>query len=240
VLLLSAYVLPFTSKNHGGPEAGEARVEVGHLDRFGSLLASLARTQAARDPAMHEHAQRVRRYAVALAREVRIADGRMIEAIDMAALLHDIGKLGIPDRVLQKPRPLTREEYEQVKQHAVIGGELLSAVPFEGPLMLIVRHHHECWDGTGYPDRLRGDAIPLGARVLAVADCYDALTSDRPYRVALSHETAIGIIEERRGTMYDPDLTDAFLKIVQRQRTGARLARGGDAARVTEQEARAG
>ena len=240
VILLSSYVLPFTSKSHDGLEGGEARVAVSHLDRFGGLLAPLARTLAARDHAMHEHAQRVRRYAVALAREVRIADGQMIEAIDMAALLHDIGKLGIPDRVLQKPGPLTREEYEQVKQHAVIGGDLLSAVPFEGPLMLIVRHHHECWDGTGYPDRLSGEAIPLGARVLAVVDCYDALVSDRPYREALSHETAIGIIEERRGTMYDPDLTDAFLRIVHRQRTGAMLARGGDAARATEQEARAG
>ena len=203
------------------------------------MLASLARALAARDEAMHEHAERVRRYAVALAHEVCIADDRMIEAIDTAALLHDIGKLGIPDRVLQKPGPLTRDEYEQVKQHAVIGGDLLSAVPLAGPLMLIVRHHHESWDGTGYPDRLRGDAIPLGARLLAIVDCYDALTSDRPYRGALSHQTAIGIIEERRGTMYDPDLTDAFLKIVQRLRTGARLARGGDAARLTETEARA-
>jgi len=217
---------------------GEGRVE-SLIDRPGGILASLARTLAARDEAMHGHAQRVRRYAVALAREARITDDRMIEAIDTGALLHDIGKLGIPDRVLQKPGPLTHDEYEQVKQHAIIGGDLLSAVPFAGPLMLIVRHHHECWDGTGYPDRLCGDAIPLGARVLSIVDCYDALTSDRPYRSALSHQTAIGIIEERRGTMYDPELTDAFLKIVQRLRTGAWLVRGGDAARLTERGARA-
>ena len=128
----------------------------------------------------------------------------MLEAIDAAALLHDIGKLGIPDRLLQKPGPLTADEYERVKQHAVIGADILSAMALPGLAALIVRHHHENWDGTGYPDGLRGEAIPLGARVLAIVDCYDALTSDRPYRRALSHDCAMAMILERRGTMYEP------------------------------------
>jgi putative nucleotidyltransferase with HDIG domain len=172
----------------------------------------------ARDGFAHEHARRVQRYAVALAREANILDHRMLEAIDAAALLHDIGKLGIPDRLLHKPGPLTAAEYDQVKQHAVIGADILSAVPFAGPLALIVRHHHENWDGTGYPDRLRGDAIPVGSRVLAIVDCYDALTSDRPYCRSHSHDRAIAMIVERRGTRYEPDIADAVFRIVDELR----------------------
>ena len=142
-----------------------------------------------------------------------------MEAIEAAALVHDIGKLGIADRLLQKPGPLSAEEYEQVKQHAAIGADILTAVAFPG-LAIIVRHHHENWDGTGYPDGLRREAIPLGARVLSIVDCYDALTSDRPYRRALSHVRATAMIQERRGTMYDPEIVDAFLRIVQRLQDG--------------------
>jgi putative nucleotidyltransferase with HDIG domain len=186
----------------------------------------------ARDGFTHEHARRVQRYAIALAGEANIRDHRMLEALEAAALLHDIGKLGIPDQLLHKPGPLTAAEYDQVKQHAVIGADILSAMPFPGPLALFVRHHHEHWDGTGYPDGLHGDAIPLGARVLAIVDCYDALTSDRPYRRSLSHDRAIAMILERRGTMYEPDIADAFLRIVaelrrapDRERAGAALLR---------------
>ena len=174
---------------------------------------------AARDGSTHAHAQRVQRYAVALAREVGISDHLMLEAIDVAALLHDIGKLGIPDRVLHKPGPLQQDEYDLVKQHAIIGADILSAVAFPGPLALLVRHHHENWDGTGYPDRLRGADIPIGARVLAIVDCYDALTSDRPYRRALSHGRAVAMIDERRGTMYDPEIVGSFARIIQRARS---------------------
>jgi putative nucleotidyltransferase with HDIG domain len=186
-----------------------------------TMIQALARAMTSRDGLTHEHAQRVQRYAVPLAREAGISDYPMLEAIDSAALLHDIGKLGIPDRVLQKPGPLTPDEYDQVKQHAIIGADILSAVAFPGSLALIVRHHHENWDGTGYPDGLRDEAIPIGARVLAIVDCYDALTSDRPYRRALSHRRAVAMIHERRGTMYDPAIVDAFLRIVQRLRSAA-------------------
>ena len=181
-----------------------------------TIIKALTRTMTARDGVTSAHAQRVQRYAAALAEEACIRDPRMLEAIDAAALLHDIGKLGIPDHLLHKPGPLTAEEYTQVKQHATIGADILSAMEFPGPLALIVRHHHENWDGTGYPDGLRGEAIPIGARVLAIVDCYDALTSDRPYRRSLSHARAAAMILERRGTMYDPEIADAFLRIVQR------------------------
>ena len=180
-----------------------------------------------RDGFTFQHAQRVQRYAAALAREVRIGDPRMLETIDGAALLHDIGKLGIPDRLLHKPGPLTPDEYDQVKQHAIIGSDILSAMAFPGPLALIVRHHHENWDGTGYPDGLRGKAIPIGARVLAIVDCYDALTSDRPYRRAMSHDHAIAMIVERRGTMYEPAVAAAFLRTIEKLRSVADRERSG-------------
>jgi len=155
---------------------------------------------------------------MALARQAGITDVQILDAIETAALFHDVGKLAIPDRLLDKPGRLTPDEYEQVKLHSVIGADILSAVPFAGPLAQLVRHHHEYWDGTGYPDCRRGDEIPVGARVLAIADCYDALTSDRPYRRALAHNSAIAMIHERRGSMFDPEMTDAFMQIVWRMR----------------------
>jgi len=178
------------------------------------LLDALVRAMSARDGATRRHADRVQGYALAVARQADIADPGVLAAIGTAALLHDVGKLAIPDRLLHKRGPLTPSEYEEVKQHAAIGADMLSAMPFPGPLALFVRHHHENWDGSGYPDGLRHGAIPLGSRVLAVADCYDALTSDRPYRRALTSDRAIAMIYERRGTKYDPVITDAFLNVV--------------------------
>ena len=170
---------------------------------------------AARDRATFEHSKRVRRYATALATKVGIVDVDLLRAIETAALFHDVGKLAIPDQLLSKPGPLTREEYDHVKQHAAIGADLLAGLSLPAPVPLLVRHHHENWDGTGYPSRLRGDDIPAGARALAIADCYDALTSDRPYRRAMGHTAARTMMSQRRGTMFDPQMTDAFLQIVQ-------------------------
>lgn len=215
--LLSSYVsqssnseLVFRARAKGISDRREATA-----DRPLLMIEALARAMAARDALTHDHARRVQRYALALADEISISEDRTMAALDVAALLHDVGKLGIPDRLLNKPGPLTPDEYDHVKLHAIIGADILSAVAFPGPLAVIVRHHHENWDGTGYPDGLRGEAIPIGARVLAIVDCYDALTSDRPYRRALSHSCAVAMIRERRGTMYDPEIVKAFLRIVQ-------------------------
>jgi len=216
--LLSSFVVLSSNKNSSAVtrSKGTSLLTEPSANRPLPVIEALARAQAARDRSTHAHARRVRRYAVALAGEISISEDRTLAAIDAAALLHDIGKLGIPDRLLDKPGPLTREEYDHVKLHAIIGADILSAVAFPGPLAVIVRHHHEHWDGTGYPDGLRGEAIPIGARVLSVVDCYDALTSDRPYRRALSHGCAVAIIHDHSGTMYDPQIVDAFLRIVQR------------------------
>jgi putative nucleotidyltransferase with HDIG domain len=182
-------------------------------DVCASTLEALSHAVNERDSATKEHARRVQRNAVALARETGIVDEALLTAIASAALLHDLGKVGIPEHLLNKPGPLDDREFEQVKQHAVIGAQLLEAASFPPALIAIVRHHHENWDGSGYPDKLREGEIPIGARLLALIDCYDALTSDRPYRRALSRERAVAMIRARRGTMYDPAVVAAFLRI---------------------------
>ena len=191
-----------------------------------TALLPLARTLATRDIATFEHAKRVRRYATALALKFGIVDADELRAIETAALFHDVGKLAIPDRLLTKAGPLTPEEYEQVKRHAAIGADLLAGWSFPGPLALLVRHHHENWDGTGYPDRLRRNEIPVGARALAIADCYDALTSDRPYRRAISHATAMTMLSDRCGSMFDPVMIEAFLPIAEGLRPVSAVYRG--------------
>ena len=116
-----------------------------------------------------------------------------------------MGKLAIPEYILNKPGKLTPAEFEKMKQHARIGADILSEIDFPYPVVPIVRHHHENWDGSGYPDGLVGDEIPIGARVLSVVDCFDALTSDRPYRPRLPDDEALAILKDRSGVMYGPD-----------------------------------
>ena len=159
------------------------------------------------------HSCRVRSNTIALAGAAGIADAELLAAIAAGALLHDIGKLAIPQILLQKPGPLAPHEFEAVKRHALLGAQLLAEIRTPDVLVAIVRHHHENWDGTGYPDGLAGGGIPLGARVLAIIDCYDALTSHRPYRAALTRDRAVEMIEQRSGTMYDPSLVRAFLAV---------------------------
>ncbi len=177
-----------------------------------ALTAAIAREQP-----ILEHTQRVRASAVSLAREVGVTDQAMIEAIEKAALLHDVGKLAVPSRICNKPGRLTESEFELMKQHVDIGVAMLSRVPLPGSVVPIVQSHHENWNGTGYPQVLQGDEIPLGARILAVADCFDALTSDRPYRSRLDPIVAMDIVIERSGTMYDPEIVDAFITLRERQ-----------------------
>jgi putative nucleotidyltransferase with HDIG domain len=188
-----------------------------HLTELNKLYLSTVETLAmaidAKDQITHGHIRRVQTYAVGLAKALCVNDTKVIRAIEAAALLHDMGKLAVPEHILNKPGKLTASEYERMKLHAPVGAQILSAIDFPYPVVPIVRHHHENFDGTGYPDRLRGEDIPLGARIMAVVDCYDALTSDRPYRPALCDEEALAIVEARKGTMYDPAVTDAFVKV---------------------------
>jgi diguanylate cyclase (GGDEF)-like protein/putative nucleotidyltransferase with HDIG domain len=188
-----------------------------HLTQLNELYMSTIETLAmaidAKDQITHGHIRRVQRYAIRLARKVGVEDPALISAIEAAALLHDMGKLAVPEYILNKPGPLTPAEFEKMKLHSAVGADILSSIDFPYPVVPIVRHHHENWDGTGYPHGLRGTQIPIGARILAVVDCFDALTSDRPYRPKLPDSEAIRILMQRRGSMYDPIIVDAFLKI---------------------------
>jgi diguanylate cyclase (GGDEF)-like protein/putative nucleotidyltransferase with HDIG domain len=193
-----------------------ARVEDAnrHLAKLNQLYLSTIETLAmaidAKDQITHGHIRRVQHLAIGLSRAIGIKDDQQIRAIEAAALLHDMGKLAVPEYILNKPGPLTPAEFERMKLHASVGADILSSIDFPYPVVPIVRHHHENWDGSGYPDGLRGSEIPVGARVLSVVDCFDALTSDRPYRPRLSDAEALKILRERRSTMYDPLIVDTF------------------------------
>lgn len=188
-----------------------------HLEELNRVYLSTVETLAAaidtKDQITHGHIRRVQRYAIRLAQALAIEDETELRAIEAAALLHDIGKLAVPEFILNKPGKLTESEYARIKQHAPAGASILSQIDFPYPVVPIVRHHHENWDGTGYPDGLAGEEIPIGARIMAVVDCYDALTSDRPYRPALTSDEATAIVLERRGKAYDPRVVDAFVEI---------------------------
>ena len=136
-----------------------------------------------------------------------------LKAIEAAALLHDTGKLAVPEHILNKPGKLTAAEFDQMKLHVDVGADILSLVEFPYPVVPIVRGHHESWDGSGYPRGVIGEAIPIGARILSVVDCFDALTSDRPYRRRMTDAAAIEILMERRGHMYDPAVVDTFIRV---------------------------
>jgi putative nucleotidyltransferase with HDIG domain len=176
-----------------------------------STIETLATAIDAKDQVTHGHIRRVQRFALGLAKKVGVTDPLQLQALEAAGLLHDMGKIAVPEHILNKPSKLTSGEFEKMKLHASVGAEILSSIKFPYPVVPIVRHHHENWDGTGYPDKLRGTEIPLGARILAVVDCFDALTSDRPYRTRLSDEEAVAILMERRGAMYDPLVVDTFV-----------------------------
>jgi putative nucleotidyltransferase with HDIG domain len=186
-----------------------------HLTELNRLYLSTIETLAmaidAKDQITHGHIRRVQHYAVGLAGRMGITGEPQLKAIEAASLLHDMGKLAVPEYILNKPGKLTPAEFEKMKLHASVGAEILSAIDFPYPVVPIVRHHHENWDGTGYPDGLRGTEIPIGARILSVVDCFDALTSDRPYRPRLADAEAIAILQHRRGNMYDPLVVDTFL-----------------------------
>jgi HD-GYP domain-containing protein (c-di-GMP phosphodiesterase class II)/uncharacterized membrane protein len=212
-------ILPLLLSSHLSSRNLMARLEsvrqhLSDLRRlYDSTVETLAMAVDAKDQVTHGHIRRVQQRCRKLATVMGTSDEQALRALDAAALLHDLGKLAVPEHILNKPGPLTPAEFDQMKLHAAAGADMLSAIEFPFPVVPLVRHHHENWDGTGYPDGLAGDAIPLGARILAVVDCYDALTSDRPYRRKLADPAALDIIRSRSGRMYDPEVVDAFLRL---------------------------
>ena len=211
----------------------DAEQHVATVDRlYLSTIGALSTAIEAKDGVTSSHIHRVQHYAMGLANALGGLDEQTMKAIEAAALLHDTGKLAVPERILNKPGKLTPAEFETMKLHVDVGADILSSIDFPYPVVPIVRAHHENWDGSGYPNGLKGVDIPIGARILSVVDCYDALTSDRPYRAAMTDDEALAIIRARRGTMYDPTVVDMFERVAPRHRTddGQAAAAEGDSA----------
>lgn len=197
-------IIYFTYKTYLD-KVSQAYAHVKELSRLHlSTIESLAMAIDAKDQCTHGHVRGVQVFATGLAQAMGIKDEKELRAIAAAALLHDVGKLAIPEYILNKPGKLTEAEYQKMKIHPAVGADILSTVNFPFPVVPYVRHHHERWDGSGYPDGLKGEEIPLGARIVAVADNYHALISDRPYRPALPREEALDIIRKNSGKMFDP------------------------------------
>ena len=204
--------------------AAQLEEERRHAQQMGEIhlatIEALALAIDAKDQTAHNHIGRVELYATALARALGMT-GTDVQAVKTAALLHDIGKLAVPEHILAKPGPLTPEEFQKVRMHPQIGADIIGAVPFPYPVAPLVRAHHERWDGRGYPDGLRGEEIPLGARILCLVDYYDALTSDRPYHKPMPTEAAEALIQQEAGQALDPVAVDAFLRILPQLRAEA-------------------
>jgi len=196
---------------------GRAQDQIEHLGGMNQVyvatIEALAQTIDAKDQVTHDHIRRVQDNSVRLARALGVRDEGEIQALKAASLLHDVGKISVPEHILNKPGRLTPSELEIMRRHAPVGADILSVIGFPYPVVPIVRHHHENWDGTGYPDGLAGEGIPIGARILMVVDCFDALTSDRPYRPRFETAAALQVLIDRKGTMYDPQVVDGFLAL---------------------------
>ena len=194
-----------------------ARLNADAEKTYFETISALAIAVEAKDTYTVGHLQRVSEYVERLAQEMGFSDDRVIRVIKDGAFLHDIGKIACPDHVLLKPGKLTAEEMAIMKTHTTIGESIIAPLSSFKELRAIVRHHQEWYDGSGYPDQLKGEEIPVGARILSVADVYDALTTNRPYRKALSHEVAMQMICDETGTHFDPKIVEAFVKIMQKK-----------------------
>ncbi len=230
LLVLPAAYIVYRSYNS---QIARIRDHEQHLEEMEALhlrtIESLAMAIEAKDQDTHDHLLRVRVYVAALGKALDLSHHEL-EAVKTAALLHDIGKLAVPERIINKPGKLTAEEFETMKIHTVVGADILQRVRFPFPVVPIVRSHHEWWNGMGYPDGLRGEDIPIGARILSAVDSFDAMASDRPYRRAMPPADAIGIIKKMSGTQFDPRVVDVleqqYEKLEQEARTeGKKLLR---------------
>jgi len=179
---------------------------------FYKTIKSIASALDAKDPYTHGHSMRVTLYSIILAKELNMPQS-ILETIETAGLLHDVGKIGVPESILCKPGKLTDEEFGMMKSHPNNSGKLVSNIKKLEQVIPGIKHHHERWDGRGYPDNLAGEDIPYIARIIAIADTYDAMTSTRSYRKALDHEVAIEEIEKCAGAQFDPELAKKFVQI---------------------------
>jgi diguanylate cyclase (GGDEF)-like protein/putative nucleotidyltransferase with HDIG domain len=216
-------------KKKARPSKGKLKIDVGMLrDKIQKLtkrtneslieaVFAFAKTIELKDQYTGEHVEKTVQYATEIARELNLPSEE-IERIKQAAVLHDLGKIGISEKILVKPAKLTKEEFDEIKKHPQIGVDIIRPIKFLHSIIPIILSHHERWDGKGYPHGLKKEEIPIGARVVAIADVYQALTSNRPYRKAYSQEEALKIIKQGAGTQFDPDVVTKFLRIIQQKK----------------------
>ena len=214
-LLLTAplYLTYRTYKVYLGRIDDERRHVQEMADLHLATIEALALAIDAKDQTAQSHIRRVQVYAAGLARSLGMQDSE-IQGVKTAALLHDIGKLAVPEHILSKPGPLTQEEFQKIRIHPQVGAEIISAVPFPYPVAPLILSHHERWDGKGYPQGLKSEEIPLGARILSVVDYFDALTSDRPYHKAMTHDAAIALLNQESGKALDPNVVQMFVRML--------------------------
>lgn len=193
-----------------GPAIENARMYETMRESFYGVSMALAEALEKRDYYTGGHTNRVSSYCMSIGSQLDLEE-KVMESLWLASILHDVGKIGVVDRVLQKPGQLDDEEFELMSRHSEYGSEILSHIKSHRSVIPGVRGHHEKYNGKGYPDRLQGSEIPLVARIISVADAFDAMTSDRPYRKALSHREAFAELIRCKGTQFDPDIVDAFL-----------------------------
>jgi len=192
------------------------RVLANLQETYLATMTSLAQVVEAKDRTTRGHLERTRSYGVALARRIdpALADG---PELGYGFFLHDIGKVGIPESILCKAGPLSTSEWDVMRTHPTIGAQIVAPIRFLGDATQVIRHHHERFDGGGYPEGLAGEAIPLAARIFAIADSFDAMTSDRPYRRALAIDRALDEISEGAGTQFDPEVVKVFVDLVEEE-----------------------
>jgi diguanylate cyclase (GGDEF)-like protein/putative nucleotidyltransferase with HDIG domain len=206
----------------------QAQEHIGELNKlFLQTVETLAAAVDAKDRYTHGHIRRVQAFANELAVRMGITDESELLALRAGSLLHDIGKIAIPEYILNKPSALTDSEYSKMKLHPVVGANMLKNIDFPYPVMPMVRFHHERWDGNGYPDGLRMEDIPIGARILALVDCYDALTTDRPYRAPMQRDELVTFFKNESGKAYDPRIVDALLSNMDRLEEVGKSATAG-------------
>jgi putative nucleotidyltransferase with HDIG domain len=203
--------------NQAGVAMQRAKLLTDLENLFFSSIRSLVAAIDRKDQYTHGHSERVTTFALKIAREIGIPEHER-EVLQLAGLLHDVGKIGVPEYVLNKPGELTDEEYEKVMLHPVDGAEIISNIqsPFVPEIVAAVRYHHEHWDGSGYPEGIKGDKVPRTARILALADSFDAMTSDRPYRKGFTMDRAAKIVKDCAGTQFDPELAEVMVGLHER------------------------
>src|SRR5687767_1184284 len=206
---------------------GRIEDEQRHVQEVSDLhlatIEALALAIDAKDRTGKSHIRRVQVFAAGLAKAIGMSE-KEIQGVKTAALLHDIGKLAVPEHILSKPGPLTQEEFQKIRIHPQVGAEIIAGVPFPYPVSPLILSHHERWDGKGYPIGLKAEEIPLGARILTIVDYYDAVTTERPYHKALSHDGAIGLLKHESGRALDPRVVARFIEILPELLTEAEAA----------------